>query len=106
MRRHGGRLICATANFRTGAAAPISANAWLDDASARGPSHAPVSEPQRLAPARAMLIAGAIGIAAILALSAPARARAAAPSPRETTCANQLLTGGSYDDVSVTPGHW
>ncbi len=61
---------------------------------------------QRLAPARAMLIAGAIGIAAILALSAPRSSAGGRAVAAETTCANQLLTGGSYDDVSVTPGHW
>ncbi len=76
--------------------------------------------------ARAILIAGALGMAAILASASPAmahltarasamahfRARASAMAhstaraSTETTCSNQLLVGGSYGDVTVTPGHW
>ena len=52
--------------------------------------------------ARAILIAGVIAGAGVLPLASPAPARASA----RATCANQLLIGGSYDDVTVTPGDW
>ena len=60
---------------------------------------------QRVARARAILIAGAIAVA-VLALASPATARAAASASPVTTCADQNLLHGSYGDVTVTPGHW
>ena len=79
----------------------------LGDAVARGGPARRSHLTQRLARARAILIAWAIGMAAFLALASPAPARAtAAPAPPPTTCVNQVLLHGSYGDVTVTPGHW
>ena len=64
------------------------------------------SRGQRLCPARVIFLAGAIVTAALLASVDPPPADATAARPAKTTCANELLTDRTYDDVTVAPGHW
>ena len=82
------------------------ANTGQCDAAARGGLATRSCRAQLLARARAILIAAAIGTAALLAWAGPATAHAPSAASAQTTCADQLLSGGTYGDVTVTPGHW
>ena len=59
--------------------------------------------------ARASAVAHSTARASMMAhltARASARAHSTAGASAGTTCADRLLAGGSYGDVTVTPGHW